>query len=63
VLLDLLNYASIAKESVGIIYYNIAKIFKAIGDAKQSEEFLNKAKEIIPKRIAQRLIIDKLFLS
>lgn len=61
VLLDLLNYAQVAKESIGIIYYNIAKVYKAIGDDSKSEEYLLKAKSIIPKRIEKRISIDKLF--
>ncbi len=61
VLLDLINYARVTKVSIGIICYNIAKIYKALGDSTKSDEYLEKAKLIIPKRINKRLSIDKLF--
>jgi hypothetical protein len=60
-LLDLVEYAGISNDSRGIIYYNISKIYKSLNNEVKSEEFLNKAKQIIPKRIAKRLLIDKLF--
>ena len=59
VLLDLLNYAQVAEESKGIVYYNIAKIYKALNDSSKTKEFLDKAQKIIPLRVKQRLTIDK----
>jgi hypothetical protein len=63
VLLDLLRYAKVSDESIGIIYYNIAKVYKIIGNSEKSNEYLTKAKKIIPKLIENRLTIDKVFLS
>lgn len=60
-LLDLLNYTKIHQKSVGIIYYNIARISKVIGDKKDSENYLSKAKEIIPKLINKRLQLDRVW--
>lgn len=59
VLLDMIEYASIAKESQAIVLYNIGKIYKALDNHEKSKEYIDKAKLILPKRIALRLKIDK----
>ncbi len=59
VLLDLLNYGNVAKKSTGIIYYNIAKIYKVMNDEDNFKEYIKRAQEIIPQIIAKRLEIEK----
>lgn len=58
---DLLDYAKIADSSRGIIYYNLARIEKHLGNDEKSEEYLNKSKKEIPKLLETRVKIDPLF--
>lgn len=59
VLLDMIEYARVAKESQAIIFYNIGKIYKALDNNDKAIEYIDKAKSIMPKRISLRLKIDK----
>lgn len=60
VLIDLVEYANMAKSSKGIVYYNIARIAKAQENDQEAKEFLEKAKKIVPKLIDKRINLDGL---
>lgn len=60
-MIDLLSYAYIAEESLGIIHYNIALIAKAQGNQKEADEHLVEAKKLIPELIEKRLKLDPIW--
>ena len=61
VLIDLLDYAQIAKSSRGIGYYNLARIEKFLGNENASVDYLRKAKNLIPKLLDKRIKLDPIF--
>lgn len=61
VLIDLLDYAHIAESSRGIGYYNLARIEKFLGNKTASEDYLLKAKNLIPKLLEKRIKLDPIF--
>ncbi|MDO6739402.1 hypothetical protein [Wenyingzhuangia sp. 2_MG-2023] len=61
VLTDLLSYAKIADSSRGIIYYNLARVEKYLGNEDKSTEYIEKSKEEIPKLLETRMKIDPIF--
>ena len=63
VLFDLINYAGIAEESIGIIYYNLARIEKAQGNENNVKKHLQAARKYSNKLIEQREKIDPIFKS
>ena len=58
VLTDLLAYARVAPESVGIIHYNLARLAEAQGKPAEHDTHLSLAKREIPKLLEERLRID-----
>lgn len=63
VLFDLINYAGVAEDSIGIIYYNLARIEKAQGNEDNVKKHLQKARKYSNKLIEQREKIDPIFKS
>lgn len=63
IVVDLIDYASMADSSKGIGYYNLARLYKSIGDLVNSDEYLDKANKLIPKLLNTRKKLDPLFNS
>lgn len=63
VLFDLINYADVAEDSIGIIYFNLARIEKAQGNEDNVKKHLKEAKKYSNKLIEQREKIDPIFKS
>lgn len=49
--------------SLAVVYYNIARIFKHLNDASQTDVYLNKAKDIDADHVTLRLAKDVVFSS
>lgn len=60
-LIDLLEYAKISNSSKGIIFYNLAKLEKILGNQAKSTEYIEKAKLEIPELLKTRIKIDPMF--
>ena len=57
----LIIYAEINKESVGIVYFNISKLYGSIQQYDKMKINLEKAKQISPKLIEVRLSLDTFY--
>ena len=60
-LFDLIEYASVADESKGIIYYNISRMEMSQANSEVAKDALNKAKKYNKREVVKRLKVDKLF--
>lgn len=58
---DLIEYAGMADSSVGIGYYNLARLEKSLQNDAKAQEYIEKAKKEIPKLLKTRLKLDPLF--
>ena len=61
VLIDLLEYASVAPSSEGIIHYNIARVAQYQGNIEEKNRHIEQAKKVIPKLLKTRMKLDPVF--
>ncbi|WP_394665404.1 hypothetical protein [uncultured Chryseobacterium sp.] len=60
---NLIVYANMAKSSIGIGEFNLAKLYKKLNDEAKFNEKLNLAKEKMPKLIETRMKVDPFFTN
>lgn len=62
VLLKLIEYGRVAKESKGLIYYNLARISKVQKNKNDVEKYLKEAETFSPELVKKRIKIERFFV-